>query len=36
MALGLSLHAKIRNDLKLFLDLESAVMEMIGAKAPAM
>jgi len=35
MALGLSLHAKIRNDLNLFKDLQSAVMDMIGARIPA-
>jgi TetR/AcrR family transcriptional repressor of nem operon len=33
MALGLSMHAKIRNDLDLFQDLKLSVMEMIGAKA---
>jgi TetR/AcrR family transcriptional repressor of nem operon len=35
LALGVSLRAKICNDLELFHDLESTIMEMIGARALA-
>jgi hypothetical protein len=35
MVLGILLQAKIRNNLAALQDLEPAVMEMIGAGAPA-
>lgn len=35
MALGMLLHAKIRNDLTVLEDLEPTIMDMIGAGAPA-